>query len=134
MNRTQLDWVLVAVFSGLLLLASLVPKEDLGDDLRQLLKGKDKVLHGIAYGMLAVLACRALAGRGRVRMTHVIVGVLLAIGYGALLEMLQGGFSHRSASVLDAGANALGAGSGGLLWFAAMRNNTRRTEGCDCEP
>ena len=53
MGRTC-DWLMLAAFSGLLLLVSLVPKEDLGSDLRELLEGRDKILHGIAYAVLAV--------------------------------------------------------------------------------
>jgi hypothetical protein len=44
-SRTGLNWTVVAVFCGLLLAASLVPKEGLNDDLRKLLAGKDKILH-----------------------------------------------------------------------------------------
>ena len=125
---------MVAVFCGLLLLVSLVPKEDLNDDLRELLAGKDKILHALAYGILAVLACRALAGRGRVVLAHVVVGMLLAISYGTLLEVMQGALSDRTSSMLDAGANAIGAGSGGLLWFvAAVKSKAGRVEAGDCE-
>lgn len=125
LSRTGLNWTIVAVFCGLLLLASLMPKERLNDDLRELLQGKDKILHALAYGILAVLACRALAGRGRVALAHVVVGMLFAIGYGALLEVMQGALSDRASSMLDAGANAIGAGSGGLLWFVAVRVNLK---------
>lgn len=133
-RRTVLDWALVAALSGLLLVSSLAREQDLGSDFRQLLKAKDKILHGIVYGVFAVLVCRALAGRGRARMANVIGGVLLAIAYGFLLEMLQWGLSDRSASASDIGANALGAGLGGLLWFAAVKDNTSRTQGCDFNP
>lgn len=124
LNRTMWNWVALTAFCGLLLLVSLVHKEDLGDDLRKLLEGRDKVVHGVAYAVLAVLACRALAGRGRVALRHVVAGVFFAVAYGALLEVMQSAFSDRTSSLWDAGANALGAGSGGLLWFAvALRNN-----------
>ena len=133
-NRTGLNWTIVAVFCGLLLLVSLVPREDLSDDLRELLAGKDKILHALAYGILAVLACRALAGRGRVALAHVAVGMLFATGYGGLLEVMQGALSDRTSSLVDAGANAIGAGSGGLLWLAAaLRSSGSRTEAHDCE-
>ena len=134
LSRTGLNWTIVAVFCGLLLLVCMVPKENLNDDLRELLAGKDKILHALAYGILAVLACRAMVGRGRVALAHVVVGMLFAVGYGALLEVMQGALSDRTSSMLDAGANALGAGSGGLLWFvAAVRGNAGRAEARDCE-
>ena len=134
LNRTGMGWTMVAVFSGLLLLVSLVPKETLNDDLRELLAGKDKILHALAYGVLAVLACRALVGRGRVVLAHVVVGMLFAISYGALLEVMQGALSDRTSSMLDAGANAIGAASGGLLWFVAVvKSNAGRSEARDCE-
>ena len=134
MSPRGLNWALVAALSGLLLASSLVREGDLGRDFRQLLEGKDKILHGIVYGVFAVLVCRVLVGRGRARVANVIVGVLLVIAYGALLEMLQWGISDRSASTLDMAANALGAGLGGLLWFAAVRDKTSGTQGCDCKP
>ena len=46
-RRTVLDWALVAALSGLLLVSSLAREQDLGSDFRQLLKAKDKILHGI---------------------------------------------------------------------------------------
>lgn len=129
LSRTGLNWTIVAVFCGLLLLVCLVPKESLNDDLRELLAGKDKILHALAYGVLAVLACRALVGRGRVALAHVVVGMLFATGYGALLEVMQGALSDRTSSMVDAGANAIGAGSGGLLWFAAaLRSSGSRDD------
>lgn len=77
LSRTGLNWISVTAFCGLLLLTSLAPKESWSDNLRQLLQGKDKILHALAYGVLAVLACRALAGRGRVALAYVVVGMLL---------------------------------------------------------
>ena len=133
-SQTVLDWALVAALSGLLLASSVVREGYLGGDFGQLLEGKDKILHGIVYGVFAVLICRVLAGRGRARMANVIAGVLLAIAHGFLLEMLQWGISDRSASASDIGANALGAALGGLLWFAAVKDNTSRTQGCDFNP
>lgn len=133
-RRTGLNWVVVAVFSGLLLLASLVPKENLGKELRRFVGENDKILHGVAYGVLAVLSCRALAGRRKVGWGHVLGGVLVAASYGAVLEVLQGALGHRKSSVLDAGANALGAASGGLLWLvAAVRSNGSRVKTRECK-
>jgi len=132
--RKKLPWALVAACCGLLLAVSLVPRGRLGQELRELLAGKDKILHALAYGVLAVLACRAMAGRGRVGWWHVLAGVFFAIVYGAVLEVLQGTLSDRTSSMADARANAVGAGSGGLLWLAAaLRSSGSRTEGHDCE-
>ena len=133
LSGTTVNWTVLAAFCGLLLLVSLVPREDLNHDLRELLAGKDKILHALVYSALAVLACRALAGRRRVVLAHVVVGMLFAIGYGVLLEVMQGALSDRTNSMSDAGANALGAGSGGLLWFAvAVRSNGSRADASDC--
>ncbi len=76
----------------------------------------DKLLHFIAYGGLGGLAAAA-APMGR---------RLLAWGgatvYGAGLEIAQGlGAAGREASVLDAAANAAGAGAGVLALIGLAR-------------
>jgi VanZ family protein len=110
---------LVLVFSALLLASSLVPKWLLGDELRGLLQGRDKILHVIGYAMLAAFACRAFAGREKAGMSSVFAcGAALAIGYGVLLEALQQVIGGRTCSLADAGANAAGAAAGALLYVA----------------
>jgi len=115
MKRAVINWTVVILFSALLLAGSLIPAAALGAELRNLIEGRDIIMHGIGHGILGLLACRALSAKGRTR--ALMWGVLFAVGYGAFLELLQGLLSARTCSIFDAGANVVGAGSGGLLWL-----------------
>ena len=89
---------------------SLLPGEDLPSQ-----NLNDKLNHFIAYG---VLTCLAVVGRGSRSFLWVAA---LAIGYGALLEVLQGIMPYgRSASSLDALANAGGVVIGVVLAFCVQ--------------
>lgn len=71
----------------------------------------DKLLHGAAYLLMAVLAPWDL----RSARTAVLTTILL-FGYGVCLELAQGAFTRtRSPEVLDALANGAGALVGVLL-------------------
>ena len=71
----------------------------------------DKALHLFAYGGLAVLACRALAGGLPARVTWpVAIGTLaITIGYAITDELHQRFVPGRSADVYDLIADAAGA-------------------------
>lgn len=88
---------------------SLVPGRDLPD-----VNLSDKAEHAIAYMVLAGLICFWL-GRERI-----VRGAIVAVGYGAVLEFAQAlAGTGRTPSLLDAGANLLGACVGaGLAWTA----------------
>ena len=88
-------WVAIAIA-----ILSLLPGSDLPAQ-----KLNDKVNHFIAYGVLTFLA---VLGRHSISILKIAV---LAIGYGLLLEVLQGVMPFgRTASGLDAIAN-----TGGVL-------------------
>ena len=72
--------------------------------------GLDKWLHAVAYATLAGAVTFA-DGRGR-------VGVLSAVAYGVLVELLQVGVPYRSGSLPDAVANLLGAVVGTVVVVA----------------
>ena len=134
LNRNIVNWTALAAFGALLLVGSVVSIGGGDSRFRRLLHGKDKILHAVAYAILAVLACRALAGPARGAWAYLAIGVLFAVSYGALLEGIQSVLAPRSCSVADAAANALGAGAGGLLWFAAFCLDRRRSDDYDCRP
>ena len=93
--------VLVAIVIAIL---SLLPGSDLPSQ-----NINDKLSHFIAYAGLSFLAVLA---RRKIPLVHMIV---LAVGYGIALEVLQGVMPYgRSASWLDALANM-----GGVLFGAA---------------
>ncbi|KDA03744.1 VanZ family protein [Hyphomonas oceanitis] len=105
--------LLVAVVIAIL---SLVPGQDLPD-----VHLSDKVEHAIAYLVLAGLICFWL-GRERI-----VRGTIVAVGYGAVLEFAQAlAGTGRTPSLLDAGANLLGACIGaGLAWIALATARAR---------
>ena len=105
--------LLVAVVIAIL---SLVPGQDLPD-----VHLSDKAEHAIAYMVLAGLICFWL-GRERI-----VRGVIVAVGYGAVLEFAQAlAGTGRTPSLLDAGANLLGACIGaGLAWVALLTARAR---------
>tara|TARA_R110001606_G_scaffold362905_1_gene516775 strand:- start:32 stop:412 length:381 start_codon:yes stop_codon:yes gene_type:complete len=89
---------------------SLVPGQDLPD-----VNLSDKAEHAIAYMVLAGLICFWL-GRERI-----MRGTIVAVGYGAVLEFAQAlAGTGRTPSVLDAGANLLGACIGACLAWIAL--------------
>jgi VanZ family protein len=102
---------LLAVF---IMMVCLLPAADLAN-----VKLTDKTEHFIAYLVFAAPLAIAL-GRGRLWLT-----LLIAIGYGGLVELAQAAApTGRTASWLDALANAIGAGLGtGLMasLFAVFR-------------
>ncbi|WP_280537543.1 VanZ family protein [Halopenitus sp. POP-27] len=114
----------LAVLAIVVLAASLVPVPDGG------LAGGDPggspipfgldpflVSHLIAYGALAVSCRRTLtaASVGWSRLCVVGAAVVLATGYGAVIEVLQVPLPWRSGGLADAGINAVGAGVGVVL-------------------
>ncbi|WP_323675375.1 VanZ family protein [Halorubellus sp. PRR65] len=110
---TRSRWLVVAALATVVLVASLVPGG--GRALASpfgVVRG-DKWLHAVGY---AVLAGAVTYADGRA-----VVGVLAAVAYGALVELLQLGVPYRSASALDAVANGVGAVVGALAVVTAVR-------------
>ncbi|CAG9164280.1 VanZ family protein [Cupriavidus pampae] len=64
--------------------------------------GWDKSNHMLAFGTLAVLGSRAWPGR----MWVILLGL---IGYGVLIEILQGFTPYRDADAIDVVADTIGA-------------------------
>jgi VanZ family protein len=77
----------------------------------------DKVNHTVAFCVMQLLAFRALryARPERGRSALAWLAALISLGVGVALELYQLGVPHRSAEVLDAVADAVGAGIGVLL-------------------
>ena len=134
LKRNTLNWTALAAFCALLFVGSVVSIGGGDNRFRRLIHGRDKILHAVAYAILAVLACRALARPARGAWAYLVLGVLFAISYGALLEGLQAGLAPRNCSAADAVANALGAGAGGLLWLAAISVDRRWFADYNCRP
>ena len=121
---TSLDTLLARRLAGLasLLVAgaiailSILPGENLPD-----VHLSDKVEHAIAYAVLSACVCFWLGRR------RSVPRVLVAVGFGALLEVAQAlAGTGRTASFLDEGANLIGACLGaGLAWIVAKAAGAR---------
>jgi VanZ family protein len=83
--------------------------------------GTDKVLHFIAYAVLAALLCRALSGSGVTAARTLLWAFVLATLYGVSDEVHQSHVPGREADVMDLLADALGAAGGALAWYAKGR-------------
>ena len=106
----RLAFVAAIVCAIVIAFLSLLPGDELPSQ-----NLNDKLNHVIAYGVLTGLA---VVGRGSWSLLWVMV---LATGYGALLEVLQGVMPYgRSASTLDALANTAGVFIGGFLGFCGQ--------------
>tara|TARA_R110000824_G_scaffold67860_2_gene175771 strand:- start:121 stop:498 length:378 start_codon:yes stop_codon:yes gene_type:complete len=95
---------------------SVLPGEDLPE-----VHLSDKVEHAIAYAVLSACTCFWLGRR------RIIAGIMVTVGFGALLEIVQAlAGTGRTASLLDAGANLVGACLGaGMAWMVAKAASTR---------
>jgi len=80
--------------------------------------GVDKILHMIAYGLLAFFLCRAMAATvsGPLDMKLLFVVVVITMVYGALDEIHQARVPMRQSSAADLVADAVGAVFVTALW------------------
>lgn len=107
-------WVLALAWAGFLFLQS--SSSDAGSFLARFPEGSDKVVHAIAYAVLAALLTVA-SGRPA-------VAVLVAVAYGVSDEVHQAFVPGRSPDVLDLLADAVGAGIGAWTARALWRMRT----------
>lgn len=77
-------------------------------------------MHVAAYAGLALVSAYATANRRDRPYRRIAVVVGIAVGYGALVELLQAPLARRHYSHADLLANAVGA-SLVSLWFVAER-------------
>jgi VanZ family protein len=113
-------WGVVGVLALVVLVASLVPGGGAAVSGPLGVVGLDKWLHALAYA--------ALAGAVTYADGRAWVGVLAAVAYGVLVELLQLGVPYRSASTLDAVADVVGALVGATV-VATLAAAYRRYDG-----
>lgn len=85
--------------------------------------GNDKTHHTAAFALHAALTVALLRAAGAPRDRAVSAGALTAVVYGVLVEVAQAFTPNRSPELLDALADALGAG---LVWLALTALWVRR--------
>ena len=93
----------------------LPPRGTPGMEIADLGEFRAAIGHGLAY---ALLAAPAVLGQRQPRIAATLAGV---IGYGVILEVLQGAFALRSFQWTDIAANALGAVVGVLSVILVLR-------------
>ena len=127
LNRNIAPWAVIAAFCALLFVGSVLRLDCADVRLTRLIQGRDKLLHGVAYAVLAVLTCRALPSLVRSAWVCLCLGVIFTVSYGALLEGVQATLAARSCSWADVAANTLGATAGSLVWMRVLALERRRT-------
>lgn len=83
----------------------------------------DKLLHALAFLVLALLTARAVRYElpGRARLSRAGLAVGLSVATGVLLEVYQLALPDRSAEVADAVADTIGAVLGGVVLLLSRR-------------
>jgi VanZ family protein len=83
----------------------------------------DKLLHAIAFLVLALLSARAVRYGlpQRTRLARIGLAVSISMGIGVLLDVYQLALPDRSAEVADAVADAIGAVLGGVALLSVKR-------------
>ena len=111
-------WVPVALYAGVIffLSAQSHPEEQLPSFL--LKDVSDKVLHGVEYGILALLCYRAFrwAAGSAVAQQAVVLAIVAASVYGVTDEVHQFFVPFRESSWLDWLADTIGAAIGAMSW------------------
>lgn len=107
----RLAGVAALLVAAAIAVLSVLPGEDLPE-----VHLSDKVEHAIAYATLSACLCFWLGRR------RIIAGILIAVGYGAMLEVAQAlARTGRTPSILDGGANLIGACLGAALALIVAR-------------
>ena len=111
-------WVPVALYAGVIffLSAQLHPEEQLPSFLLE--DVSDKVLHGVEYGILALLCYRAFrwAAGSAVARQAVVLAIVAASVYGITDEVHQFFVPFRESSWQDWLADTIGAAIGAVSW------------------
>lgn len=122
-NRRQWWWGITGAYATLIAVAGVIPvPSSVGTAIDPL----DKLLHLCEYLLLAWCTVHASRASGFPRAKTLTVAFLFPVGFGVLLEGVQGLLPYRSAEAGDVMANTLGAvvgaGIGVLSW-----KSTRKT-------
>ena len=114
-------WGIAAILVALLIgvVSMLPPRGTPGMEIADLGELRATIGHGLAYALLAAFA---VLGQRQPRIAATLAGV---IGYGVILEVLQGVFGLRTFQWTDIAANALGALVGVLSVILVRRSVIR---------
>jgi len=116
---TWLRWSAVLAVAAVILYSSVIAVPPGVERGQALIPHLDKILHGIAYAGLGIAMAYALLRSGFSRRRRAAIVLVVAAGYGVVIEVLQGQLTARTASAVDALANAVGA-LFALSWYAIV--------------
>ena len=112
-------WLPTILWALLIFVACSIPSPTVAKEVLFLDKA-DKAAHLILFAVLSLLLARSLAPSSA-RKRIVLLAAGLSLFYGLLIELYQSFIPYRFFEYLDLLADALGAGSGGLLWLKLER-------------
>jgi glycopeptide antibiotics resistance protein len=85
----------------------------------------DKLVHLAIFGVFQLLLLRGFLRQQNfpiLQKNYVIISLMMSVGYGLLMEVLQGYvFRNRSFDVFDAAANTLGIILSTLVWILFLK-------------
>ncbi|WP_327053154.1 VanZ family protein [Halomicrococcus gelatinilyticus] len=119
--RARLRWAVALLVAVAIGVASVVSAPGGVGAAGPLGAGVDKWFHAAGYAALALALAAALDGR-RPRRTTALAAIL-AVTYGAAIELVQGPLATRTCDPLDLAANAVGAVVAALGWWVVGRRS-----------
>lgn len=122
-NKLLFIWAPPFIWAGAILVLSFLP----GEKLPQVpVAHLDKIIHFLVYFILSLLVIRLFQYEGRFsRPVEASFTLILAGGYGTLIELMQHFIPGRDSSIFDALINILGAVIGIIIGrIIYVRNNT----------
>lgn len=113
-------WGPVAAWMGFIQYASVRPVVEIPPET---IPHTDKLLHALAYALLALLLVRALRSSSTLKAADIALAAFAwSTAFGAAQEMLQYFLPNRTCDLFDLLANAAGAGLAVLAaWLAKRR-------------
>lgn len=130
--RHHLPSVIVAAYWAVLVYVMHVPLEREAEQFEKIPKNSDKAVHFAAFGLFALLLCRAIQSRRSLvadaapNLRPIVIGVLLfTFVYAAVDEALQP-LTGRDGNVPDFIADVIGAVLGVVAFLIVERVRSRR--------
>lgn len=118
--------IFTILFAVLIFILSIMPTDIHGEPPSFYFKGMDKFIHGIMYGILAILVLNEYLKKRSFKFLPVLLLVVITWAYSILMELVQYFFiEYRSGDFMDALANIVGILVGTSLLFLLRRVGLR---------
>lgn len=117
-KKTKRGFLLTILFAIMIMILSLVPSDIGGGPPSFSFPGMDKVIHGIMYGLLTMLALYEFFKHSRLNFLPFLLIMLVIFFYSILMEIMQYYLvESRSGEANDVLANLIGIFIGASLIF-----------------